>query len=426
MRVAEPLQLEVTVNKVPYAPIEPTPADPELAPATLKDVRLKFDPLEAKQESLLLRMNDLESAMAWEREQYKNGYYRLPLPKPGEDIGQMVNDVIADMEKRFQPFSKHIVLPNGIWEIRTPIILEQTIVGKRIVLEGSGHLATTLVMPFGPEHHFIGIDARNSRECHIRNLRVIEDVGDPVDRCCCIAVGGTSTKVTDCWFGNAKIGILTTGAGSLLANNFIEHCQVGLLVATRYFDESLGIQPATANTRDLTVATQYQYYAPTTIRNHLHLHVETKKGKVKTGDTLKSDGFEVPILDVYEDRVLLVNRVDALNEDGKPIGPGEFETSSGATGKITVRRGNLLSNIDIHLMSKGQHRNGKPVLTAEGAEHLTLKLKANDTNGALYRHVRPHDITAMMIDSLSPTRMEKCVGLEPRYMDPNFPEIEVR
>lgn len=422
---AEPLQLEVTVNKVPYAPVEPTPADPELAPATLKDVRLKFDALQAKHQTLLERLINYESNSTSKRQrQYEHGVCRFFVSKNTADVGKRVNDVIADMQARFQPWGKELVLHGGLGPITSPINLDQNIAGGRIVLRGTGYMNPTLEMPHGPDHHFIAIDARNSRELNVRHLRVIESVGDPVDRCCCIAVGGTSAKVTDCWFGNAKIGILTTGAGTILDNNNTEFCRDGLLVTTRYFDSSLGIKPATANTRNLKVDTHQLYKTSVTIRNYLHVNVEVTKGEVKAGDTLIMGEYSVPILDIH-DNTLLVSRVDALNEAGKVISTGVFETSAGARGKIVSRQGNLLSNIDIDLMCEGQNDNGKPIVTAEGADSLTLKMTANGTNGALLRHVRCHDITAMMTNSLSPTRMEKCEGFEPRFQDPKFPEIEV-
>lgn len=382
-------------------------AEPELTVESLTINQMRYVPLAPVPE-----LADTEA--------YQHGICALPYPKPGQDIGQLVNDVIADMEKRFKPWGKYIILPPGYWDLRTPIILDQDVAGAHVVLRGHGYINTTLAMPFGKDWHFIGIDARNSRELHIRDLRVTEKVGDPVDRCCGIAIGGTSGKITDCWFGNSKIGCLVMGAGITLRGNYSEFCRDGVLVTTRYFDSSLGIKAATSNARDCTIDTQYNYRAPLTLRNYVQLTVDVTEGEVKAGDTLYYAGIEVPILDVEDGKILLVNKTDAVSKTGTPIYLGDFRTSGGAVGMITRKGSNNLSNINVSLMTNQDNDNGQPAVTVEGTEFVTMRVKSNGTHGSRLRNNTFLEFGGSAKNPTSATRVENCQGLPLRFQDQKF------
>lgn len=111
--------------------------------------------------------------------------------------------------------------------LRTMIDFDQTRWYAHQTLRGAGHIGSTLcIQPYQP---MIGINANNSRELFIDGVRVTEGSGSR--RSVCFLGGGTTLRVKNCWFGNAKIGVLVVrGAGLAFDNIQIESCGIAMQI----------------------------------------------------------------------------------------------------------------------------------------------------------------------------------------------------
>jgi hypothetical protein len=142
----------------------------------------------------------------------------------GGDIGVSINKAFAAGGT-----GTHATVPSGIYKLSTSIDMGFT---NHLVLSGQGQIATTLQI----ENITGGIAGiklgGSSAENEMRNIRVTEISGSTKSICCLVA--GTTSKITNCWFGNAAVGIMMTGAaGAAIESTTVEGCLTNVLLASR-------------------------------------------------------------------------------------------------------------------------------------------------------------------------------------------------
>ena len=141
------------------------------------------------------------------------------------DIGEKINKALTAGVT-----DTHVLIPAGAFNLATSIDLG---IAPHSVLEGSGHIATSLTISASLEG--IGIDASGSDESQVRRLRCVEATGS--QKSICIRLGGTSLVVENCWFGNAKYGMFQNGGAGVHVNGvYIEACAYGIKIASRCYD----------------------------------------------------------------------------------------------------------------------------------------------------------------------------------------------
>jgi hypothetical protein len=169
-------------------------------------------------------------------------------PGAGNDVGYIINQIFASLGG-----ATRVYIPGSTkkWELSTTIITAQATIGSWCIIEGDGYISTTLEIPLSAA--ICGINCDTSDELTIRNLRIIEAVGTRVSAC--IAGGGTTLKVIDCWFGNSKYGIFQNkGAGSCYTNCVIENADYGGYISCNFDDGTISDLPTAAGgISDITV-----------------------------------------------------------------------------------------------------------------------------------------------------------------------------
>jgi hypothetical protein len=151
------------------------------------------------------------------------------------------------IQKAFQVGSSktRCSIPPGHHTVTTTISLNETDYGSHLILEGESYISTTLEAAGNAALCIIDAAGNGgSDEAEIRHLRVIEGSGGRT--CICIALGGTSLKVNDCWTGNAKYGLYQNrGAGTRITNHFSENCDYEYFCAPNH-SETANISGAPA------------------------------------------------------------------------------------------------------------------------------------------------------------------------------------
>ena len=145
-------------------------------------------------------------------------------------------------------------IPAGIWYIRTTIDLDNEVTGyapKAVVIEGVGFRSSILVIASGVD--IVGLNLHGSRECDIRHLRILG--ASPTEDQCAILLGGTTTNVHHCWFGNAKYGVLMCrGAGLTFTSSVVEICQYGLCITPGLTDGAVATIPGGNSVYDVRIS----------------------------------------------------------------------------------------------------------------------------------------------------------------------------
>ena len=164
---------------------------------------------------------------------------------------------IGDLINRTASTGCVVEIPPGLHHLGTPIDCRKF---NQICIKGTGgHRGTTLIIPANQK--MIGIDCRGSREVVLENLRIMEEVG--ARSSACVALGGVTLRISNCWFSNTKYGIFgSEGAGISLHNILIEACDWGIHLQSYAVDPKIGIEKA-ANIHSV-VGSQIQIYNCTT------------------------------------------------------------------------------------------------------------------------------------------------------------------
>lgn len=141
----------------------------------------------------------------------------------GEDYGLQILKAIASCGDKAT-----VRCPSGTFLARTPVPMDQNTWPTNIVIEGSGHIATTIIVA-GNNGSKIFFQMGNGRESEIKNIRAIEEEGSR--EWALLQHGGTTCITRNCWFGNAKYGvIITNGAEVKFHSSTIEGCDIGIAV----------------------------------------------------------------------------------------------------------------------------------------------------------------------------------------------------
>lgn len=110
---------------------------------------------------------------------------------------------------------------SGYFGMSETILVDRDYYGSHLILSGQGFQATHL-QSFG-EVEIALVDMFNAGESQMKDIKVNEEFTRT--RCICVSLGGTTNKITNCWFGNARYGIYQhAGTGALVENCHVEAC----------------------------------------------------------------------------------------------------------------------------------------------------------------------------------------------------------
>jgi len=137
---------------------------------------------------------------------------------------------------------------SGYYPMSESIRMDSDYYGSHLRLKGASFQSTHL-QSFGDVEIAL-IDMTRSDESQVSDLKANEQQGRRA--CICIAVGGTSSKVTNCFFGNSKYGIYqSSGAGSILENNYVEGCLYNRYISVGKASDVAGFNHIGGSIRDV-------------------------------------------------------------------------------------------------------------------------------------------------------------------------------
>ena len=303
---------------------------------TATDCSISGDSVEIVNGDFLLRDSTSPARMSQRQTTLNPAWF------PGGDIGEKINNAFACGGK-----ASHVYVNPGDYELTTTIDMT----GSHFVLEGAGFIGTTLTMT--SVNPMLGIEMQAADECTLRNIRIIEFSGSRVSAC--VAVGGTSSRLSDVWVGNAKYGILYNGAGASIANCYGEFCTEILHISSRFFDSSIpGLDnTGVKNARSVDISDLVTYDSIITIQNYLHMSITESTGSVQAGDIItgSTSGASVEVLDRIGDTIL-ISRADI---NGSFAAPEPYTATGGSnTGTILGFNGNAIQRIRLSGMHYGR------------------------------------------------------------------------
>jgi len=355
----------------------------------------------------------------------KNEYViNIPPPTEVPDVGKYIQDKLLELfpnksvgEEATDDFwGVLFVAQPGNYTLSSSIVLDQSKAGAHIVIRGSGFISTTFRIPINLG--IVGINAWNSREFTLENIRVVEAVGTRTS--CCVLMGGTSCTIRNCWTGGAHIGFLVDGSDGLMDNCFAEHCNSNLSITTRYFNSKWGLPPLTDNARYNTISGFRSYMGTIELVNYLQLKVEVETGTLLPLDELTVEGSAVPakILDIYkanDTTTLLVTRSSYSH-----LLKGPFTTSGGATGRVIDYYGNLLRNnilSDVQMIHTSPWTKPGPAILIDCADDTQMDVMATGCRNTIIRGSRNIRYSGNHRDTESGLVIENSTGILTGFMD---------
>lgn len=178
-----------------------------------------------------------------------------------DDWGERINKAIrcggSDTVIRWSP-------TYGDWNnkqysmVKSTIDFDQDRWYSHQTLRGSSHIGASLCIDSGLP--IVGIDASNSRELMLDCVRLIQASGGRTAVCC--AGGGTTLRIQNCWFGNAKYGyIQNKGAGTDICGLSIESCDYNMYISGSLEDPTITGFPTFSSVRRVVVRGYLSYDA---------------------------------------------------------------------------------------------------------------------------------------------------------------------